>query len=64
MFGDLSPYAEIVLTFKYTIREVKAMDESKYKPKWGARHDAVVARYEARKKDGTARTMIIGIRDE
>ena len=40
------------------------MIESEYKPKWGERHDAVVKRYEAKKKNGTARFMVMVPKDE
>ena len=40
------------------------MDEMNYQPKWGERHDAIVKRYEARKKAGTVRGIVIVARDE
>ena len=38
--------------------------ETRYRPQWGTRHDAVVERYEAKKRDGTVRMTTIVTRDE
>ena len=40
------------------------MTKSEYKPTWGERHDAVVKRYEAKKRNGTARFTTIVTRDK
>ena len=34
-----------------------------HKPKWGERHDAVVERYESKKRDGAARWLVMVSKD-
>lgn len=40
------------------------MNKNTYQVVWGARHDAVVKRYEAKKKNGTAHFVRISTGDE
>lgn len=44
------------------MNDIKSMTNG-YKPEWGERHDAVVERYEAKKRDGTARWLVISAKD-
>ena len=40
------------------------MNQKTYRPVWGARHDAVVKRYEEKKKNGTAHFVVMFPKDE
>ena len=50
--------------YNSTVLYNNCMVESEYKPKWGERHDAVVKRYEAKKRNGTAHFTTIVTRDK
>lgn len=39
------------------------MDIKEYKPVWGERHDAVVKKYEEKKRNGTVRKTVVVHRD-
>lgn len=38
--------------------------QATYEPEWGRRHDAIVEKYEAKKKAGTIRKIVVVTKDQ